>query len=83
MAFKTIKAYEDALKYGDGPSDRSAIMNNIAILCKKACKWEKSKGPDFVEQAFYWQKRAVNSYSEAMESGKPECADEYLEKIRE
>ena len=54
LAFNTIKAYEEALKYGDGPSDRSAIMSNIAVLCKKACKWEKSKGSDRLENAFYW-----------------------------
>ena len=83
MAFNIIKAYEEALKFADGPSDTSAIMNNIGILCKKACKWEKSNGPERLENAFYWQKRAVKYFSEAMENGKPECADEYLEKIRE
>lgn len=54
MAFNIIKAYEEALKFADGPSDTSAIMNNIGILCKKACKWEKSNGPERLENAFYW-----------------------------
>jgi hypothetical protein len=54
MAFNIIKAYEETMNFADGLSDRSAIMNNIGILCKKACKWEKSRGPDRIENAFYW-----------------------------